>query len=183
MFFTNWHALLRIGVVGVCAYAALLVLLRISGKRTLSKLNAFDFVVTVALGSTLATMLLSKQTALADGILAFAVLVGLQYLVAWLSVRSRRISRLVKSEPRLLFYRGQFLRDAMRDERVTEGEVVAAVRQQSFATVEEVEAVVLETAGELSVLPHPSERTAGPTALRHVWGAPQSDHAFSGGGP
>ena len=78
MFFDDWFGLLRVMVVGVAAYAALVALLRASGKRTLAKLNAFDFVVTVALGSTLATVLLSKDVALAEGLRAFALLTGLQ---------------------------------------------------------------------------------------------------------
>ncbi|WP_231362619.1 hypothetical protein [Thioalkalivibrio sp. ALMg9] len=67
MFFGGWDGLLRTLVVGVLAYVALIVFLRLSGKRTLSKMNAFDLVVTVALGSTLATVLLAKDVALAEG--------------------------------------------------------------------------------------------------------------------
>ena len=77
-----------------------------SGKRTLAKLNAFDLVVTVAMGSTLATALLSKQTTQADGVAAFGVLIGLQFVVTWLSVRSQWFGDLVRLEPRLLAYRG-----------------------------------------------------------------------------
>jgi uncharacterized membrane protein YcaP (DUF421 family) len=87
LFFRDSQALLRILVVGISAYLCLILLLRISGKRTLSKMNAFDFVVTVALGSTLATVLLSKEVTLAQGVLAFAVLIGAQYAVTWTSVR------------------------------------------------------------------------------------------------
>ena len=81
MFFDSWLGLLRVGVVGSLAYLALVLLLRVSGKRTLSKMNAFDFVVTVALGSTLATVLLSKDVALAEGVVAFTLLIGAQYLI------------------------------------------------------------------------------------------------------
>ena len=152
MFFDDWFGLLRVMVVGVAAYAALVALLRASGKRTLAKLNAFDFVVTVALGSTLATVLLSKDVALAEGLLAFALLAGLQYAVAWLSVRSPRFSGLVKSEPSLLLHRGRFLDEAMRRQRVTREEVVSALRSSGLARPEDAAAVVLETDGSLSVL-------------------------------
>lgn len=81
MLFSGWDSLLRILVVGVLAYVALVVFLRVSGKRTLSKMNAFDLVVTVALGSTLATVLLDKDVALAEGASAFALLIGLQFAV------------------------------------------------------------------------------------------------------
>jgi uncharacterized membrane protein YcaP (DUF421 family) len=79
--------LLRTLLVGSLAYAALVVLLRLSGKRTLSKWNMFDLVVTVAFGSTLATALLSKDTSLMQGVAAFALLVALQWALTWASVR------------------------------------------------------------------------------------------------
>ena len=152
MLVDTWSGLLRIVVVGTAAYAALVLVLCMSGKRTLAKLNAFDLVVTVALGSTLATVLLSKSVALADGLLGFALLVGLQYAVAWLSVRSPRFGAVVKSEPSLLLHRGCFLEGAMRRQRVTQEEVVSAVRSSGLARPEDAAAVVLETDGTLSVV-------------------------------
>lgn len=165
MFFESWYTIGRVLVVGVCAYVALIVLLRISGKRTLSKLNAFDLVVTVALGSTLANAILSKDTALADGVTAFALLIGLQFVVTWVSVRSPLISRIVKAEPRLLFYRGSMLEDAMHRERVTEAEVLQAIRAKGIASIHEVEAVVLETGADLHVLRRSEQ---GASSLRDV---------------
>ena len=170
MFFDNWFGLVRIFVVGTLAYVALVVMLRVSGKRTLSKMNAFDFVVTVALGSTLATVLLSKDVALAEGLLALALLIGLQFVVAWLSVRSAKVREFTKSEPRLLVLRGELLKSAMRDERITEAEVLAAVRSQGTASLDHVEAVVLETDGSISVIPRGSGEP--PSALHHVRGFP-----------
>ena len=86
-FFSSWTSIARVLLVGVAAYAGLVLLLRVSGKRTLTKMNAFDLVVTVALGSTLATVLRTKSVALADGLAAFALLIFLQYGLTWLSVR------------------------------------------------------------------------------------------------
>lgn len=152
MFFHTWQDILRVVAVGTLSYIALVVLLRTSGKRTLSKLNAFDLVVTVALGSTLATVLLSKDTALAEGVTAFALLIGLQALISGLAVRSRTVSRLVKADPTLLVYDGRMLREAMNRERVTEGEIMAAVRSSCIGSLESVHAVVLETNGGLSII-------------------------------
>jgi uncharacterized membrane protein YcaP (DUF421 family) len=151
MFFNGWEGLARTVLVGVLAYLALVVLLRFSGKRTLSKMNAFDLVVTVALGSTLATVLLSKDVALAEGVVAFAVLIGLQLSITWLSVRSRTVARFVKAEPTLLLHRGRILPEAMKRERVLESEILAALRGQGIAAVEQAHAVVLETDGSFSV--------------------------------
>ncbi|RYY17740.1 MAG: DUF421 domain-containing protein [Alphaproteobacteria bacterium] len=151
MFYTGWQSLVRVVVLGVISYAGLLVLLRASGKRTLSKLNAFDFIVTVALGSTLATVLLSSTVSLASGVTALALLVGLQWVVAYASSRSHRIERLVKAEPTLL-YRHGFLDAALRRERVTRDELRQAARGQGHADLQAVAAIVLETDGTLSVL-------------------------------
>lgn len=152
VFFDSWTGLIRVVIVGVLAYVALVAILRVSGNRTLSKMNAFDLIVTVALGSTLASILLTETVALAEGVLGFFVLIGLQFAVTWVSVRSRKVSELVKSEPVLLLYQGQFLHREMRRQRVLEAEVRAAVREAGHAALAEIEAVVLETDGSFSVV-------------------------------
>ena len=157
MLFGGWDSLVRTLVVGVLAYVVLIVFLRVSGKRTLSKLNAFDLVVTVALGSSLASVLLNKDVSLADGVAAFAVLVGLQFAVTWSSVRARWVRDLVAGEPLLLLHRGAVLPAALRQARITEDEVRAAVRAAGFSSLEDAEAVVLETDGSLSVVRRGSE--------------------------
>jgi len=153
MFFDSPYDLLRVVVVAVLAYAALVMMLRLAGKRALAKLNAFDFVVTVALGSTLATVLLSGDVALAEGALAFAMLAVLQWAVSRLSIGSGAFRKLVRSQPRLVFEDGDFRRGAMADERVTEDEVEAVIRSAGIGRKEDVAAVVLETDGSLSVIP------------------------------
>jgi uncharacterized membrane protein YcaP (DUF421 family) len=135
------------------AYPALILLLRVSGKRTLSKMNAFDLIVTVALGSTLATVLISPQVSLAQGVLAFAMLIGLQFVITWLSVRSKRASDMVKAEPRLLLFRGAWLHQALLEERVTVDEGEAALRAEGVNSASEAHSVVLETDGSFSVVP------------------------------
>lgn len=150
--FDNWLVLQRTAIVGVLAYLVLLILLRFSGKRTLSKMNAFDLIVTVALGSTLATILLNKEVALAEGALALGVLVGLQFLITWSSVRAPWIRRLITGEPTLLLYRGELMPAALRRARITSAEVHAAIRSAGLASVADVQAVVLETDGSLSVV-------------------------------
>ncbi|HSK41388.1 MAG TPA: YetF domain-containing protein [Arenibaculum sp.] len=152
MFFDDWYSILRILTVGTAAYVGLVVLLRVSRKRTLSKLNAFDLIVTVALGSTLATVLLDSSIVLAEGLTALALLIALQYVIAWLSVRSPRFQALVKAEPTLLMRDGRFLHAAMRIERITEEEILASLRSQGIADPADAQAVVLETDGTISIL-------------------------------
>ena len=150
--FYSWSELGRTLLIGALAYFILVFLLRISGKRTLTKLNAFDLVITVALGSTLASTIMSKSVALAEGATAFALLVLLQLVITFLSVRFKAVSKLIKAEPQLLLFDGQFLGEAMLRERVTEAEVRSAVRGGGAASLHAVHAVVLETDGSLSVI-------------------------------
>jgi uncharacterized membrane protein YcaP (DUF421 family) len=165
MLFSDWDSLRRVIVVGTLAYIALVLFLRISGKRTLTKLNAFDLVVTVALGSTLSAVLLNKSISLAEGAVAFALLISLQYAITWISVRWQPFESAIKSEPSLLLNRGQFLEQAMRAQRITRTEILSAIRAKGSANTDDIAAVVLETDGSLSVIP---EETSGADALKQV---------------
>ncbi len=166
MFFDDWFGLIRVLIVGVLAYVALIIFLRVSGKRTLSKWNAFDFVVTIALGSTLASVIISKDVVLIEGVIAFALLIGLQFVITRLSVRFDSIKNVVKAEPTLLFDKGEFLPEAMRRQRVAESEIRAAIRSNGLAAIEEAEAVVLETDGTFSVVKKSANDSR--TALKDV---------------
>ena len=152
MFEITFDSFIRIITVGFLAYVGLVIFLRISGKRTLTKLNAFDLVVTVALGSTLATILLDNNISLLEGLTAFALLIFLQYLFTVLAVHSTWFNNTIKSEPRLLFLDGQFLRNAMKKERIKEIEILQAIRNTGFGSTDKVKAVVLETDGCMSVI-------------------------------
>ncbi|NPD68965.1 DUF421 domain-containing protein (plasmid) [Lichenicola cladoniae] len=152
MFFDSWTGLARVPMVGTLAYVALVLFIRVSGKRTLTKLNAFDLVVTVALGSTLSTVLLNNSVALAEGLLAMALLIVLQFAITWTSVRFPKVQGLVKSEPTHLLHGGRFLDDALRRERVTRSEILSVLRSNGHGDAATVAAVVLETDGSMSVL-------------------------------
>lgn len=153
MFLDKPELLLRTLIVGVIGYMGIVLMLRISGKRTLSKMNMFDFVVTVAFGSILATLLMSNNTSVVRALTAFAVLIGLQFIVTWLSVRFSAFSDAVKAEPKLLFMNGEFLKKAMHDERVNKSELYSAIRDSSIGSTGDVAAMVLETDGTISVIP------------------------------
>ncbi len=150
--FESWTTLGEIALTALLIYAALVILLRVSGKRTLAKFNAFDFVVTVAIGSMIATTVLDDGTSVAAGVIGIATLIVVQMLVSYGATRSQTVQRVVKSQPRLLFHRGTFLRDALVAERVTTEELRLAARDAGYARLNDVLAIVLETAGTISVI-------------------------------
>lgn len=152
MFFQNWEGIARTVAVGILAYATVVLFLRISGKRTLAKLNAFDLVVTVALGSTLSAILLQELVALAEGAVALGLLILMQFAVAFASVRSNRIAKWVRSEPALLVRNGEFCDATLKRERITRDEALSAVRSAGGHAIEEVETLILESDGTLSTI-------------------------------
>lgn len=152
LFFQGWEGPLRILVVGVLSYAALVVLLRLTGKRTLSKLNAFDLVVTVALGSTLSTAILDKNTPLLDGLVAMGLLVLLQFAVTWTMVRRPGLHRLIRADPVLLMAGGELRPETLRRERITDEEVLQAIRDSGGRTLADADAVFLQSDGSMAVI-------------------------------
>ncbi|MDY6871903.1 MAG: DUF421 domain-containing protein [Actinomycetota bacterium] len=155
MWFDNWDDLLRVLVTGTVAYTVLILVLRLSGKRTLAKLNAFDLVVTVAVGSTLATVFLNASVSVTEGVVALILLAALQYVAAMVASRLPRGRAVLTSRPSLLFAHGCFHDDAMRRERVSRADVRQAVRSSGRGSLGEVGAVVLESDGSLSVIATP----------------------------
>ncbi|WP_159799164.1 DUF421 domain-containing protein [Flavobacterium sp. MK4S-17] len=152
LFFDTWESLLRTFIITVLSYLALIAMLRISGKRTLSQMNAFDFIVTIALGSAFATVTLNKDVVLADGVLVLGLLIFLQYIITWLSVRVKSINRLITSKPSLLAYNGELYNDIMKNERITNDEVEEALRKSGLTDIKQAKAVILETAGDITVI-------------------------------
>lgn len=173
MIYSGLSSIAHTLVVGVLAYLSLVVLLRVSGKRTLAKWNAFDLIVTVAFGSTLASSLTSREVSAAQAAFAFAVLIALQFAVTWTSVRIPALERVVKSSPRLLVYRGVLQEEALRRERVTELEVRAALRSHGITDLGDVGALILETDGGFSLLEDIEDPDA--FSLRNVTGIDPAD--------
>ncbi|MEM7714935.1 MAG: YetF domain-containing protein [Cyanobacteria bacterium P01_A01_bin.68] len=173
--FNSWDALQHTLLVGTLGYIATIILLRVSGKRTLSKWNSFDFIVTIAFGSILASLMLSKDTSLVQGVLAIGMLVLFQFIITWVSVRSNIFQGWIKAEPTLLLFQGELQRNALRHQRVSKGEVLAALRTNGLGSLEEAEAVILETDGSFSVIKKLKDASA--SALIDVKGYPQQQTA------
>ena len=151
IFFDNWAGIGRILITGVLAYAVLIAMLRVSGKRTLSKFNAFDFIVTICLGSMLSSIIITKSVPLLEGVVALGLLIALQFAITWLSVRSQGFQTLVKSSPTLLVHRGVHQDKALRTERVSKEEIVAALHSNGKHDLSPHLSVVLESDGSLTV--------------------------------
>ncbi len=147
------------GVMFAVATSALLmviwaiVVIRIIGLRSLSKMSSFDFVVTVALGSVVASTSVSA-TSLWNGLVAFGVLLGVQWLIAQLRYRTA-LESLVDNRPILLMHEGSVIEANLRHVRVTHSDITAKLRGAGVTDLDDVLAVVMETTGDVSVITGP----------------------------
>jgi uncharacterized membrane protein YcaP (DUF421 family) len=147
---SQWSVLGAIVISTVAVYAAVIVLTRLSGVRSLAKMSSFDFAATVAVGSTVAATALA-QTPLVNGLLVLALLTGLQWLVA--TLRRRDLLRgLVDNAPILLVAGDRVLEGNLRHARVSREELYAKLRMSGVHRLDQVRAVVMETTGDMSIL-------------------------------
>jgi uncharacterized membrane protein YcaP (DUF421 family) len=126
----TWGAVGRVVVSGVVCYVTLVVLLRLAGKRTPAHMDEFDLVVTVAMGSMFANVMLNRDTPILAGVAGIALLVALQVAVTWAMTRWRRLGQTIQSQPRLLLFQGWLLREAMAEERMTQDELLHGRRRR-----------------------------------------------------
>ena len=174
MFFDDWQSLLRAFILTVLGYITLIIFIRISGKRTLSKMNAFDFLVTIALGSCLAAVSLNKDIALAEGALVYFTLLLLQFIITWTSVRVNFVKKLVTGKPALLLYKGELLDEAMKKERITIEEIYMKARASGITNLSEVEVIVLETTGDITIISKSERSISRDETLKNVSGYPNN---------
>ena len=140
---------------GIVIYFFVIVVLRTSGKRTLAKLNAFDFVVTIALGSIVASGVVSRTVPVVEATVALGTLVSLQFAVAFAASHWPWVREAVTSAPTALLVDGELRPDALSACRIATSEVSAAVRKEGFGSFAEIDCVVLETDGSLMSSPTP----------------------------
>ena len=151
-FLDSGAALAQAVLTVVAVYIAVVLYTRIAGLRSFSKMTTVDFVMTVAVGSLVASTALSADPPFLRGAAVLAALFVIQALLAWARRRSRLVRHIVENTPALLMRDGEFLPDALRKHRVAREDVIAKLREANVLRLGDVRAVVLEVTGDISVL-------------------------------
>ena len=154
VFDTTWLDIAARGILlAVAAILWVVVLVRINGLRSLSKMTNFDFVMTVALGSLVAgAAQASDWKAFAQAMVAMAGLFLVQFLAAQIRKSSDRAEDAMQNDPVFLMRNGEFCDAALKDTRVAKSDLIAKLREANVLDYGQVRAVVLETTGDVSVL-------------------------------
>jgi uncharacterized membrane protein YcaP (DUF421 family) len=148
-----WTIIVRSFVV----YLAILVGLRLMGKRELGQMTVFDLVVILLIANAVQNAMVGPDTSLPAGLLSAFVLFGANKLVGVLRLRSRRWGGLVGGTPTVLVEDGQFVIPNLQKEGLEGSEVEMAIREHGIANITEVQLAVLETDGSISIIPHDSK--------------------------
>lgn len=152
MIFEDFENIKQIIIMATLVYFSIVVILRSFGKRTLLSLTAFDFLVTVTIGSIASKIILSPDVTFADGLAALITLVLLKYLVSKANIHFKFINKMLRAGPTLLYYNGEYLKKNLDKMRMTKEEVRQEVRIQSGNVIENIDAVILESNGTVSVV-------------------------------
>jgi uncharacterized membrane protein YcaP (DUF421 family) len=154
MLFNDWHSVLRIIVISAATYVLVVGLLRVLGEEALAKMSAYDLLVTVALGSLLASIPFGSGVTVADGMAAIGTYLILQQVMRWAIKRSKRAERFVRDVPQIMVWDGQFIEHTMLKDSILKAEIRAAVRRAGLSSMSQALAVILENDGDWSVLPY-----------------------------
>ncbi len=152
IFFDGAANLVRIAISVPIVYFAVILFIRLAGKRSTSQMNNFDWVVTVAMGTLAASCMVQQSVTIAESLLAIGSLLGLQWIVTKLIYHFPPVSHVIKAEPALLVSNGEFLHGTLRRERVNQDEVLAAIREHGLSSLDQVRWVILESDASISVI-------------------------------
>lgn len=143
-----WEFVLRAGVV----YFVILLMVRLSGKRTVGQFTPFDLVVVVLLGTAVQNSLIGEDVSLLGGLILAATLIALNTLTGWITARSRRADRLIEGSPVLLARDGEVFDAVLKQQKIGRGEFDAARREAGCNSNDEIGLAVLETSGRINVI-------------------------------
>jgi len=144
----TWMVVLK--AIGI--YVALVLFTRMAGLRSFSKMSSFDFAITVAFGSILASAMLAKNPPLLQSIVGLATLFALQSVVSRLRTRFDAVAGTVDNAPLLIMAGPEILHDNLQAAHMTEDDLYAKLREANVTRWEQVRAVVMESTGDVSVL-------------------------------
>lgn len=151
LFKISWAELLAVVTTATGIYMAVILLTRLFGKRSFSKMSSFDFAMTVAVGSIIATTVLSSSVKLINGIVGLSAVYLLQMMVA-VARSNVVVQKIVDNAPLLLMDGNQILQANLKKARVSEGDLRSKLREANVTSLNHVKAVVFETTGDISVL-------------------------------
>ena len=139
---------------GAAVYLFVLLIFRISGKRTLSKISTFDLVLTLIISETLQQAMIDDDSSMTNAFLMVITLVGLDILLSIFKQRTPRLAKVLDSAPVVVVKEGIMQKHEMHKERVGAGDLLNAARHHhGISKLSEIDYAVVEQSGEITIIP------------------------------
>ncbi len=148
----EWRTVGFVAVSTLLVYVSAVTGMRMSERRTLAEMSAFDFVVAVALGAVVGRTATTAAPSYIQGLTAIATLVVVHRLVGWARIRSNRFRQTLDRPSVIVVDHGQVIGQAMRRAHLTDADLHAVLRQHRVARLDEIEVLVMEANGRFSVI-------------------------------
>lgn len=152
-----WEFLARAAIV----YVALLILVRISGKRTVGQFTPFDLVLVIMLGEAVSNSLIGGDDSLVGGLLVASALIAFNFTLGHLTARSRALDRWVEGRPVLIARDGEIFWEELKRQKLTEADFRQAMRKQQCLHDRDIRFALLEPGGEIVVIGRKAEESNG----------------------
>ena len=144
-----WELIVRSAVV----YAALIFILRLTGKRQVGQLAPFDLVLLLVLSNAVQNSMNGGDNSLIGGLVSAVTLITLNHVIGAATFRSKRLEALIEGRPLILAHNGRVFEDTLARAQLTHHELQAALRQNGCACIDDVHSAILENNGSISVIP------------------------------
>lgn len=152
LLFDGWQSTARITLTTILLYIILIVLLKIFGSRSVSSFSVYDMIATITIGSVISSTMILKEINLLNGMVAIVVLLILQFLLSKVVAKWEGLYPFANPTPKVIYYKGEFKTESMKKVRVNKEEIYSAIRREAGMTSDNIEAVLLEPNGDLSVI-------------------------------
>lgn len=148
-------------------YGVVLLAVRVMGKSELSRMSPFQMVISFMIAELAAMPIDSSSTSLINGVMAIFTLMFLQVLISWLSIKSEKFKNFVSGKPSILIEDGKININELERQRITNTDLMEQLRMANYPSINNVRHAILETSGQLSIIPKASERpvTCGDISL------------------
>lgn len=152
----------------IILYIAVLISLRVMGKGEIAEMNAFDLVITLLLAEVCAIPMQDNSIPMIYGISSITALVFVEILISYISLKSRTISKILSGSPAILINKNQLNYKQLKKERISIEELLEELRSQGYFNIKDVQYAILETDGDLSIIPSPSYDSSKIPNFKHL---------------
>ena len=146
-------------------YILVLITMRLMGKRELGQMQPFELVIAMMIADLAAVPMGDTGIPITNGIIPILVLLLMQLIISIINLKSIRAREIVCGKPRLLIYRGKIDENALKKENFTINELQERLRGNNITNLSDVEYAILETSGQVTVIPKPNKKTVTPEDL------------------